>query len=102
VTNQVSLLCNRSGLCDSSGNAWNPEYFYNMSVLFLVFDYDRFSCNDVVGEVCVNMNEFDVGSSMEVWGEITKIKKVLLLMFMCSCHCSRIKSIWSMCHKHHS
>jgi len=48
------------------------------------------------------MDEFDVASSVEVWGEITKHKKVLLLMFMCLCHCSRVKIIRSMCHKHHS
>jgi len=48
-----------------------------------VFDYDRFSRNDVVGEVCMNMDEFDVASSVEIWGEITKNKKVLLLTFMC-------------------
>jgi len=55
-----------------------------------------------VGEVCMNMDEFDVASSVEVWGEITKNKKVLLLTFMCLCHCSRVKIIQSMCHKHHS
>lgn len=48
-----------------------------------MFDYDRFSRNDVVGEVRMNMDEFDVVSSVEVWGEITKNKKVLLLAFMC-------------------
>ncbi|KAI4463434.1 synaptotagmin [Holotrichia oblita] len=40
-----------------------------------VFDYDRFSRNDVVGEVRMSMDEFDVTSSIEVWGEITKNKK---------------------------
>jgi len=67
-----------------------------------VFDYDRFSRNDVVGEVSMNMDEFDVASSVEVWGEITKNKKVLLLTLMCLCHCSRVKIIQSMCHKYHS
>jgi hypothetical protein len=67
-----------------------------------VFDYDRFSRNDVVGEVCMNMDEFDVASSVEVWGEITKNKKVLLFMFMVLCNCSSVKIIQSMCHKHYS
>lgn len=40
-----------------------------------VFDYDRFSRNDVIGEVRMTMDEFDVTSSIEVWGEITKNKK---------------------------
>jgi hypothetical protein len=50
--------------------------------LFQVFDYDRFSRNDVVGEVCMSMDEFDVASDVEVWGEITKNKKVLLFVFL--------------------
>lgn len=49
---------------------------------FQVFDYDRFSRNDVVGEVCMSMDEFDVASNVEVWGEITKNKKVILLVFI--------------------
>lgn len=40
-----------------------------------MFDYDRFSRNDVIGEVRMSMDEFDVTSSIEVWGEITKNKK---------------------------
>lgn len=41
-----------------------------------VFDYDRFSRNDVVGEMRVNMMDLDITSSIEIWGEITKNKKV--------------------------
>ena len=73
-----------------------------MSVLFWVFDYDRFSRTDVGGEVCMNMDEFDVASSVEVRGKITKKKKVLLLKFVCLCHCSRVKFVQSMYRKHHS
>lgn len=41
-----------------------------------VFDYDRFSRNDVIGEVSMSMEDFDVsGGTLEVWGEITKNKK---------------------------
>ncbi|XP_063230922.1 synaptotagmin-5 [Bacillus rossius redtenbacheri] len=45
------------------------------SLVLQVFDYDRFSRNDIVGEVCVNMDELEVSSSVEIWGEITKNKK---------------------------
>lgn len=44
-----------------------------------VFDYDRFSRNDVVGEMRVNMMDLDITSSIEIWGEITKNKKVCLM-----------------------
>jgi len=49
----------------------------------------------------MNMDEFDVASSVKVWGETTK-HKVLLLMFMSFCHCSRVKIIQIICYKHHS
>ncbi|XP_068082352.1 synaptotagmin-5 [Anabrus simplex] len=45
------------------------------ALVLQVFDYDRFSRNDVVGEVRMCMSEFDVTSSVEIWGEITKNKK---------------------------
>ncbi|XP_069679365.1 synaptotagmin-5 [Periplaneta americana] len=45
------------------------------SLVLQVYDYDRFSRNDIVGEVRMSMDEFDVTSSVEVWGEITKTKK---------------------------
>lgn len=45
------------------------------TLLLQVFDYDRFSRNDVIGEVRMSMDELDVTSNVEVWGEITKNKK---------------------------
>ncbi|KAI4463433.1 synaptotagmin [Holotrichia oblita] len=51
------------------------EDLQSKSLILQVFDYDRFSRNDVVGEVRMSMDEFDVTSSIEVWGEITKNKK---------------------------
>ena len=52
------------------------EDLQTKSLILQVFDYDRFSRNDVIGEVRMSMEEFDVtNSSIEVWGEITKNKK---------------------------
>ncbi|CAG2053592.1 unnamed protein product [Timema podura] len=49
--------------------------FQDLTVFTKVFDYDRFSRNDVVGEVTIGMEELDVSSNVEIWGEITKNKK---------------------------
>jgi hypothetical protein len=51
------------------------EDLQSKSLILQVFDYDRFSRNDVIGEVRMSMDEFDVTSNIEVWGEITKNKK---------------------------
>ncbi|KAJ8949692.1 hypothetical protein NQ314_008155, partial [Rhamnusium bicolor] len=51
------------------------EDLQSKTLILQVFDYDRFSRNDVIGEVTMTMNEFDIGSSIEIWGEITKNKK---------------------------
>lgn len=45
------------------------------TLVLQVFDYDRFSRNDVIGEVRMGMDEYDVTSNIEVWGEIMKHKK---------------------------
>lgn len=49
-----------------------------------MFDYDRFSRNDVVGEVRVKMSGLDITSSLEIWGDITKHKKVILIILTLS------------------
>ncbi|XP_022241854.1 synaptotagmin-1-like isoform X1 [Limulus polyphemus] len=45
-------------------------------LLLQVFDYDRFSRNDITGEVRVNMCDVDVTTETEVWSEISKTNKV--------------------------
>ena len=47
-------------------------------LLFQVFDYDRFSRNDVTGEVRIDMREVDITSEIEVWSEIHKGARVSL------------------------
>ncbi|XP_064490361.1 synaptotagmin-5-like isoform X2 [Ornithodoros turicata] len=46
------------------------------TLLFQVFDYDRFSRNDVTGEVRVPLSDIDVTTETEVWCEIEKTEKV--------------------------
>lgn len=45
------------------------------TLLLQVFDYDRFSRNDVIGEVRMTIEDYDVTSSVEVWAELRKAKK---------------------------
>ncbi|RZF44926.1 hypothetical protein LSTR_LSTR013116 [Laodelphax striatellus] len=51
------------------------EDLHDKTLILQVFDYDRYSRNNVVGEVQIHMYELDVTSSVEVWSEITKHKK---------------------------
>nr|XP_023016151.1 synaptotagmin-5 [Leptinotarsa decemlineata] len=51
------------------------EELQSKTLILQVFDYDRYSRNDVIGEVTMNMAEFDIANSVEIWGEITKNKK---------------------------
>ncbi|XP_059622431.1 synaptotagmin-3 [Phlebotomus argentipes] len=40
-----------------------------------VLDYDRYSHNDVVGEVKITIDELDLSKSVEIWGDLLKGKK---------------------------
>ncbi|XP_015608794.1 synaptotagmin-5 isoform X2 [Cephus cinctus] len=54
------------------------EELQDKTLVLQVFDYDRFSRNDVVGSVRVAMDELELvssSSSVEVWGEIAREKK---------------------------
>lgn len=51
------------------------EDLQDKTLILQVFDGDRFSRNDVAGEVRMPMEDLDVTSSIEVWGEVTKTKK---------------------------
>lgn len=51
------------------------EELKSKTLILQVFDYDRFSRNDIIGEVTMSLSEFDAANSMEIWGEITKNRK---------------------------
>lgn len=54
------------------------EELQEKTLVLQVFDYDRFSRNDVVGSVRVAMDSLELvssTSSIEVWGEITRERK---------------------------
>ncbi|ODN02651.1 Synaptotagmin-3 [Orchesella cincta] len=43
-------------------------------LILQVFDYDRFSRNDVVGQVSMRLEDFIVTSNLEIWAEVVKSK----------------------------
>lgn len=47
----------------------------NKTLILQVFDGDRFSRNDIIGEVHIMMDGLDVASNVEIWCEVTKNKK---------------------------
>lgn len=51
------------------------EELKSKTLILQVFDYDRFSRNDIIGEVTMSLSDFDAANSIEIWGEITKNKK---------------------------
>ncbi|KAF7280464.1 synaptotagmin beta isoform X2 [Rhynchophorus ferrugineus] len=51
------------------------EELKTKTLLLQVFDYDRFSRNDIIGEVTMSLADYDCANSIEIWGEITKNKK---------------------------
>ncbi|XP_055383643.1 synaptotagmin-5 [Condylostylus longicornis] len=40
-----------------------------------VHDYDRYSHNDIIGEVRILIDELDLSKSVEIWGDVLRIKK---------------------------
>lgn len=42
-----------------------------------VLDYDRYSHNDIVGEVRIKIDDLDLSKSVEIWGDLLKTKRSL-------------------------
>jgi len=47
-----------------------------LSLCTQVLDFDRYSRNDVVGEVTLALEEFDITTNLEVWADVSQNKKV--------------------------
>ncbi|XP_055905905.1 synaptotagmin-7 isoform X1 [Eupeodes corollae] len=44
-------------------------------LILQVLDYDRYSHNDIIGEVRVLIDDLDLSKSVEIWGDLLRIKK---------------------------
>uniref|UniRef100_A0A1A9WE84 C2 domain-containing protein n=1 Tax=Glossina brevipalpis TaxID=37001 RepID=A0A1A9WE84_9MUSC len=44
-------------------------------LILQVLDYDRYSHNDIIGEVRIRIDELDVTKSIEIWGDLLRTKK---------------------------
>ena len=40
-----------------------------------MLDYDRYSHNDVIGELRLHISELDLSKSLEIWGDVIRTKK---------------------------
>lgn len=38
-------------------------------------DYDRYSHNDIIGELRIQVDELDLSKSLEIWGDVIRTKK---------------------------
>lgn len=44
-------------------------------LILQVLDYDRYSHNDVIGELRIRMSELELSKSTEIWGDSIRVKK---------------------------
>ncbi|KAG4070326.1 hypothetical protein HA402_006468 [Bradysia odoriphaga] len=44
-------------------------------LILQVLDYDRYSHNDIIGEVRIGIDELDLSKSVEIWGDLIRMKK---------------------------
>lgn len=58
-----------------------------------VYDYDRFSKHDVIGEVKIPMNTIDLGRPIEEWRDLESADQEEVLMLISSKHCCQSKLI---------
>ncbi|GAB6028644.1 hypothetical protein CHUAL_004476 [Chamberlinius hualienensis] len=81
---QVDTKSRQTKILRKSANPYFNEVFKfpvaqedlaEKSLLLQVFDFDKYSRNDVVGEILLHMSDVDVTSDLEVWSEIKKNKK---------------------------
>ncbi|KAL9902771.1 synaptotagmin beta isoform 2-T2 [Glossina fuscipes fuscipes] len=51
------------------------DQLHGKELTLQLLDYDRYSHNDVIGEVRICIDELDVTKSIEIWGDLLRTKK---------------------------
>uniref|UniRef100_A0A1B0AJD1 C2 domain-containing protein n=1 Tax=Glossina pallidipes TaxID=7398 RepID=A0A1B0AJD1_GLOPL len=51
------------------------DQLHGKELILQLLDYDRYSHNDVIGEVRIRIDELDVTKSIEIWGDLLRTKK---------------------------
>ncbi|XP_063695465.1 synaptotagmin-6 [Culicoides brevitarsis] len=51
------------------------DQLHEKELLLQVLDYDRYSHNDIIGELRIKMSKLELAKSTEIWGDLIRIKK---------------------------
>lgn len=43
-------------------------------MVMVVYDFDRFSRHDIIGEVRIPMNQVDLGTTLTEWRDLAKVE----------------------------
>ena len=66
------LTCCVMCCCSSAGFPYNKVV--TKTLYLLVLDYDRFSRDDPIGEVCLPLSELDLGAGLTLWRTLLPCK----------------------------
>lgn len=51
------------------------DQLQNRDLVLQVLDYDRYSHNDVIGELRIRIDDLELARSTEIWGDLVRMKK---------------------------
>lgn len=51
------------------------DQLQNKELILQVLDYDRYSHNDIIGELRIKIDDLELSKSVEIWGELIRHRK---------------------------